>query len=574
MATPNKDTIYIDIDDEITGIIDKIRASNGKIIALVLPKRASVFQSIVNMKLLKRSADDVKKHIVLITSEAGLLPLAGAVGLHVAKSLQTRPEIPDAPQFDDHEETIEEAADMTDSLPLTVTDGNRPIGELAGLSGAATAADEVETLEIDDEPAVVAATAAATPKPKKNKKLAIPNFERFRLLLVGGVLLLIALIVGLFFAVSVLPKATIAITTNASDVNVGLNVNLDTAAQTLDLATATVPSKQVQSPKTATQSTPATGQKNTGDKSKGTVTITNCSVDSSTQLNIPAGTGVSANGLTYITQESAALPISSFSGKGDCQSFNGITSKTVSVTAQAGGANYNMTSNTPMKVAGFASAQAKTSSDLSGGTDNIVKVVSQTDIDTATQKMATQDSSGVKQDLQSQLSAAGYTPIAVTFNAGTPAVTTSASAGSTVDTVTVTQVTTYTMLGAKQTDLKTLVDNNVKTQIDTSKQSILSEGLAAAKYKVNSATSSGVQVALQTVATAGPDLNVADIKQQSAGKKGGDIKRLLQANPGVTDVNVKLSPFWVQSVPKKTTKITVTIAKPTAPTGTPNVNKP
>ena len=78
MATSDKDTIYIDIDDEITGIIDKVTASNGKIVALVLPKRASVFQSIVNMKLLKRAADSEKKNLVLITSAAGFLPLAGA----------------------------------------------------------------------------------------------------------------------------------------------------------------------------------------------------------------------------------------------------------------------------------------------------------------------------------------------------------------------------------------------------------------------------------------------------------------------------------------------------------------
>ena len=76
MSATSKDTIYIDIDEEITGIIDKVRASDGKIVALVLPKRASVLQSIVNMKLLKRSADEAKKHLVLITSEAGLLPLA------------------------------------------------------------------------------------------------------------------------------------------------------------------------------------------------------------------------------------------------------------------------------------------------------------------------------------------------------------------------------------------------------------------------------------------------------------------------------------------------------------------
>ena len=97
-----KDVLYVDVDDEITAIIDKVQESNQKIVALVLPKRAAVLQSIVNMKLLKRSADEAKKKIVLITSEPGLLPLAGTVGTYVAKTLQTKPEVPDTPsRFDD-----------------------------------------------------------------------------------------------------------------------------------------------------------------------------------------------------------------------------------------------------------------------------------------------------------------------------------------------------------------------------------------------------------------------------------------------------------------------------------------
>jgi hypothetical protein len=97
VAEPSKDNIYVDVDDEITAIIDKVRASQAKIVALVLPKRASVLQSVVNMKLLKRSADDAGKKLVLITSEQGLLPLAGSVGVFVASSLQSRPEVPEAP---------------------------------------------------------------------------------------------------------------------------------------------------------------------------------------------------------------------------------------------------------------------------------------------------------------------------------------------------------------------------------------------------------------------------------------------------------------------------------------------
>ena len=49
-----KDTVYIDIDDEITSVIDKVISSKAKTVALVLPKRASVFQSVVNMKLLTK----------------------------------------------------------------------------------------------------------------------------------------------------------------------------------------------------------------------------------------------------------------------------------------------------------------------------------------------------------------------------------------------------------------------------------------------------------------------------------------------------------------------------------------
>src|SRR3954465_8126538 len=96
-AKPGKDTIYVDIDDEITSIIDKVENAEQKVVALVLPKRAASLQSIVNMKLLARSAKTAGKNPVLITSEAALLPLAGAAGLHVAKNLQSKPEVPEAP---------------------------------------------------------------------------------------------------------------------------------------------------------------------------------------------------------------------------------------------------------------------------------------------------------------------------------------------------------------------------------------------------------------------------------------------------------------------------------------------
>ena len=585
MTTPNKDTIYIDIDEEITGIIDKVRSSSGRIVALVLPKRASVLQSIVNMKLLKRSADEAKKHLVLITSEAGLLPLAGAVGLHVAKTPQSKPEIPVPPSADDNaEETIDEdgAEDFSTAAAAT-----RPIGELAGLATASPVdGDELETLQLDDdEDAALAASApvagaAAGGKPKKfkkNAKLAVPNFERFRLLLVLGGVALIALVGFLYWALAIAPKAEIAITTNASDVNVGLDVTLDTAAKVVDPATATLPAKLTQQQKSYTQTAPATGTKNTGNKATGTVVFYNCDqadVIAGQEQTIPAGTGVSSNGLTYITQKSVNVPPSNIVG-GICK--KNYKSDTVSVIAQSGGANYNIDDHTALNVAfsnpsdGTKSFSSEASGSISGGTDSNVKVVSQSDIDAAKAKIAASDST-IKTDLRKQLEQDGLQAIDATYTAGAPTVTNSAEAGAVADNVTVTETITYTMFGVKLADLKTLVDGSVKKQIDTAKQSILSEGLDMATYKVTNASDTTAAVNLTTVATAGPDLSVDELKTQVAGKKGGDIQSLLRANPGVTDVQTKLSPFWVSSVPKKASKITISIAKPTATDST-NGNK-
>ena len=556
MAAENKDTIYVDIDDEITGIIDKVRGSGGKIVALVLPKRAAVFQSIVNMKLLKRAADDAKKHLVLITTEAGLLPLAGMAGIHVAKTLNSKPEIPTAPTADDAEEEVEETGE---EVPVAEAAADKPIGQLAGIP-ATPAGEDMETLELDDDELPEDLPTPAAPKtftpPKKDKKLAVPDFDRFRMILIFGGLGLILLIVGLIFALNVMPKATINVKTDAQALNANLNLNLSTTAKELDLDNNTVPAKLAQQQKTFTQQVATTGQKNNGAKATGSVKMTAQECNTVAPANdVPAGTGVSANGLTYITQ--ADTSFSPTKVKNGCIYFE-ATSDTP-ITAQSGGANFNTSGN--FSVAGRSDVSA--SGSASGGTDDIVQVVSQADINNAKSKINTNDPS-IKQGLQNDLKSDDYFPISATFSSGTPSVTPSANVGDKASTVTITEVVTYTMFGGREQDLKTLVDNAIKDQIDTSKQGILSEGLDTATFGVNSTTATTAQLSMQTVATAGPDIDVNNIKQTAAGKKPGDVKRSLQDNPDVTAVDVKLSPFWVSSVPKKTSKITVNIAKPTA----------
>src|ERR1700758_1329961 len=98
-----KDVIYIDVEDDITAIIGKVKATKEKIVALVPPKRTGVLQSAVNLKLLARTADQSKKRLVIITHNAALSSLAASADIPVAKTLQSRPEIAKSKAADEDE---------------------------------------------------------------------------------------------------------------------------------------------------------------------------------------------------------------------------------------------------------------------------------------------------------------------------------------------------------------------------------------------------------------------------------------------------------------------------------------
>lgn len=548
----NKDVIYIDVDDEITGIIDKVKDSDKKIVALVLPKRATVLQSIVNMKLLKRAATDSKKNLVLITSEAGLAPLAGNVGLHVAKSLSSKPEIPDRPT--DKSDDVEEVEEGEIRL-----DGRKTVGELSGVTPYADGPDaEEDPIELDDDESMESIeTEGGASKKTRNKKFKIPNFNKFRLMLIlGGVAVLLLSMVG-YAALAVWPKAKITIKTNSEAVNASVILTLKTPAETkLDAEKGIIRAEIQEVKKTVEQQVPATGQQNNGEKATGTVVMKakNCT-SLSTPSDVPAGTGLTTGGKTYITQDKA-----NFGGSGvfdgSCLIF---TDNNVSIAAREAGSGYNVNSAT-FAVAGRADVSATGST--SGGTDDIVKVVSQADIDAAKQKITEQDTQPITQELKSALIGRGLYAMDATMSVGTPETKMSAEVGAPAETVAITQTINYTMYGVKLAELEEIIEKSVDDKIDTKKQSIIDYGLDEAVFSIQGITPDGASVSMQTTAVAGTELDTEAIKKQVAGKKAGDAKEIISANPGVTDVNVEYSPFWVGSIPKKTDKITVIVQEP------------
>lgn len=552
---PSKEVIYLDVDDEITSIIDKVENAEQKVVALVLPKRAASLQSIVNMKLLKRSSDAAAKKVVLITSEAALLPLAGAAGLHVAKNLQTKPEVPDMPDGaaapeKPATETVPDETEDEDNLPGKF-DYGKPVGALA----VAHEAENPETIDLDDgdEESEDKDESEKPKSPKKDKnKVKVPNFDKFRLMLGLGILAFVALVVFIILALFVLPKATITVNTTSEPVSSVFSLHASPGAK-VDAAKGTIPAKLETSDQTNSTSAQATGKQNNGSKATGTVAMSTC-VNSPGQLNdIPAGTGISTNGLNYITQQSASF--SYVPGGSSCFEFK---TNSVDITAQQGGSNYN-TSISGASVAGYSGVSADGSA--SGGTDNIVTTLSQSDVDAAKQKILSANSStDFEKNFEKQLASKGEYVLTSTLKAGDPNVTASPSVGQPATTANVTVKITYTVLTIKKDDLSKIIEDKLASQINKSKQKLNGNFLNDANISITSQSSSSSAVlSVNEQTTAVPIITVASVQKLAEGNKSGDIRAAITSWNGVKSVDVKLSPFWVSKVPKKASKVKVII---------------
>lgn len=81
-------TFYIDADEEISSVIDRLNKSVSPENYFVVPKRAIFLQSIVNLKLLKREADKLGKHLVIVTQDEIGASMAKRSGLEVKHTIE------------------------------------------------------------------------------------------------------------------------------------------------------------------------------------------------------------------------------------------------------------------------------------------------------------------------------------------------------------------------------------------------------------------------------------------------------------------------------------------------------
>lgn len=541
-----KDVIYIDVEDDITAIVGKVKDAKHKIVALVPPKRIGVLQSAVNLRLLARAATQSDRRLVLITNSKALAGLAASAKIPVAKNLQSKPELAEIAALD-----VDDGNDVIDGSEL-------PVGEHAKQAGP-------DTDEIDDSVIAAAGLASASevkkaapptdgtaPRPKVKKGPKVPNFNIFRkklVLIAVGVALLIGLLVwALVFA----PRAKVIVSTRTTDAAVSQQITLTTSAET-SASNNLIQATTEQHTDDVEVSFSATGEKEVGEKSTGTIEFSNRSLSS---RDVAADTVLkSSSGLEYATDSSVSVPGASL---GDCGGEACVIpgSATVSVTAAERGAKYNgadgSASGAPSGLnASFADA-------TTGGTDKTAKVFTQNDINKAREAAEDKvDEDKAKTALRDKFGDK-FIVLDSSLQVSTSNLKTDAKVNQEGDKSTYGGTVTYTMYAVAKDELDDYLTAVLERQIDEgSDQRVYNSGADDVQLTNVDKAEEGLRATLSTNGKIGPKITDEEVKELAKGKRYGEIQSSIEDINGVNSVDVEFSYFWVSKAPNNVDKITV-----------------
>jgi len=538
MSTDPAGVIYLEVDEDITSAIDKLTKAGAGTVQVVTAKRSTLFQSVINLKLLQKAAKDSKKSLVLVTSD------------RVATSLAGRLKVPVATQ-------VGEAASVPTAAAATALANDDEID-----GGSVGAPEPTIATPLTESPpeATPEPTTPPPPTPPKSSKprgQRVPSVGKMQKRVIWAVLAVVVIIalIGLNYF---LTNAKVTLFAKASQVNATFSFVADPSATKSDTSTGVLSAQQLSYSKSLSAPVQATGTKDEGTKASGTMTISNC-YDNSPHTLVAGTRFVSPSGLVFLSTSDVTVP-------GGTGSFFGCTSPgsaSVSVQASANGDNYNLGNGTKYSIPGLPAAQQSgitgQGSQMQGGTSKTAKIITQGDVDgaqaaaLAADKAASAQSVSAKANKQQVMLKPSLTQ-ATTSTSSNPAV------GSEASNATLTIQVIYTELAVQKSALSDLAKSEESQQLGPENQ-IYDDGSGNLQLTAQGAAQSSGAQKFRAAATAyaGTKIDTGALAKKLKGQKYGDAVQTASQVPGVDKAEISISPSWATSIPNITSHIHVTI---------------
>lgn len=384
---PAKKVLYLEIDDEVTTVYDKLIKLKHKTIYLVIPHRAVLFQSAINLKILKRKAEDINKNIIIVTSDSSGYNLAKRVGMEVQEKLEGEGSgvaiLNKTKEGQENEITPLKASvnSLSDDSPSRRNEKKFSISEMVKRGG--------QTFQII--PKNINISKKDNQKKEKTQGSSLVLIAPNKKALFG--LVAVSLAILMMISYIALPGATLVLTPKSNVIEVPKNVILaDAERNRAELDTR--PSNMIPSYRITTQIDKVFTFQATGKDAQGGKTATGKVKIQNTSANdwplVPKTRFQTADGLVYRIDKQVVVPGGSTDKPGEMEVT--VVADPVDAFGQPTGERGNIKGEVKFFLPALSSENQKkifavNNGDFSGGVTNVIKFISKEDVEAAKIKM-------------------------------------------------------------------------------------------------------------------------------------------------------------------------------------------
>lgn len=597
--------IYLEPDEEITLVIDRLRKSEGDALALVIPRGSTLAQSIVNLKLLKRSAEEMGKEISLVSNDRICRNLASQIGITVyskpSEAERARPlEAPKKLMSEENpsgfrvnsyyankssEEALDDDVDDEEEIDAEYQNNEgideEEASELeeiraheAGDYGVKEKKhikvhvedeyedsdnyneDDESDLSEDNQDKIRESKDEVkgrmnTQDVKSNLSNSSKNISSSRRIILGVIsaTVIVLLVMTYFF----IPSATIAVKLKTMTNPMSEDVFVDQSIKVIDSEKLNIPGKFITLDKEVSKTFNSSGvKKEPIEKATGKIVVSNAWNEDPVALE--KGSRFVSSGKAFLSTAAVSVPgADSTVVNGQLKIIPGTAE--VSVAAEAAGEEYNLApanfviSSIALNKQGSITGRSTVA--MTGGTSREIKFVSSDDIKNAEAEVMKDIVDSSKKELISKAQDEEYISFDSQIKNELSSKQSSKAVGDEAATFDYRVNVSLSVFGFKEVDAKELMKQLASKNLG-SDEMLLEPDKAEFNYEIkdeSKLTEGSVKLGLSYEAKTGKKMSDTEVKEKIKGKKSQYGKSLIESDERVASVEMKVWPSNLFRVP-------------------------
>ncbi|MFA5927429.1 MAG: hypothetical protein WCT32_03110 [Patescibacteria group bacterium] len=552
------DVIYLDSDDEITSVIERLKSSTLPSVVLVVPRGSSIAQSIVNLKILKRSAEETGKEVCLVTSDRITRNIGSQVGITVYSKISEA----DKPKPSVSEVQAVQSPEDDGSGQIRINSYIRydKKGE-SDLAEADTrpAVSEVEEKKPECQPFIASTTVTRQPTvqekslPRVKESVIRSNKKPIRPK--RALVLLTACMAGaVVLSYVLLPNASATLQLKAEPYSRDVEIKADRSAKAINSLDGTIPGSVLDGEKELSKNFPTTGKKDVGKKATGKITVLN-SYDSIVH-KFTKGTKFTYQGKVFLAGEDfsvAGAQTSLAGGRVNVVPGEGV----VSVEAEKPGESYNIGAAT-YSIDGAPAQIVGQGDQMAGGLTKEVKLVAEKDLADAEVNVKDALSAEIRQGLSEQAAKDGLIINDGVFKSEIVSVSHSKNVDDEADSFDTVVKIKVIGIGFKEKDLKAVIAKIFEREIGADKM-LVNPDKASVTYSVseNDPDKGTLTLKANFAGRISQKLSQSEARALIRNKNKSEAANLLRSNQAIETAEIVTWPLFLNRTPLLANRIKI-----------------